>query len=49
MKHRFPVSHFFLFRSALPMGLLAMSLSLLSCSKKEGADLDSELLTEAAD
>lgn len=31
------------------MGLLAMSLSLLSCSKKEGADLDSELLTEAAD
>ena len=49
MKLRFPVSHFFLFRSALPMGLLAMSLGLLSCSKKEGADLDSELPTEAAD
>jgi hypothetical protein len=49
MKLRFPASHFFLFRSALPMGLLAMSLSLLSCSKKEGADLDSELPTETAD
>jgi hypothetical protein len=49
MKLRFPASHFFLFRSALPMGLLAMSLGLLSCSKKEGADLDSELPTETAD
>jgi hypothetical protein len=52
IKLNFPLANAPQFGSAsriLSLGLLAMSLSLASCSKKEGADLDSELPTEAAD
>lgn len=52
IKLNFPLANAPQFGSAsriLSLGLFAVSLSLASCSKKEGADLDSELPTEAAD